>query len=247
MKKTMIIDETIIWNRFMNKMTASAANAPYLGMVKPKGTVDFTSFVTAVKDDGCSESELEINRVLTKQEAILRSYVGQNFKVYFPVGIAGTHLTKSFPSQDAPFDPTVNETIMLIQTNAETRNALAGVKVKEDKEAAAALKGPKINSICTGGTRFGVIVGTQKFVVAGTGLTLDKTKATDKLTLTNDKTGTVTNVTNYTCDGEGFRIEAQLGAALAAGKYTLTAYVDEGDTANPNVLSATAKVTVEAA
>jgi hypothetical protein len=246
MKNTMIIDETINWNKVENKMTASAADAPYLGVVQAKGTVKFAALVTGVKEDGCSESELEITRVLTKQAELLKSYVAQNYKVYFPFGIAGVHLTKSFPAQDAPFDPTVNEAIMSILTNAETRNCLDGVTLKEDTSAAATLRGPKINSVCTGGNRFSVIVGTQKFVVAGTGLHLDKTKATDKLTLTSDKTGAVTDITNYTCDGEGFRIEAQLGTALAAGKYTLTAYVNEGDASNPNVLSATAKVTVEA-
>ena len=247
MKNVQIIDETITWNKVQNMMTTSSADAPYLGTVQPKGTIAFDDFVTAVKDDGCSESELEIRRVTTKQGELLKAYVAQNYKVYTPIGIAGVHITKSFPTQDAAFDPSVNEAVMSILTNDETRNSLAGVKLKEDKAAAAVLKGPKINSVCTGGTRFGVIVGTQRFVVAGSGLTLDKTTTTDKLTLTNAKTGTVTDVTNYTCDGEGFRIEAQLATALAAGNYVLTAYVNEGDAANPNVLSATAKVTVEAA
>ena len=247
MKNTEIIDETIKWNKVENKMPASAADAKFLAVVQSKGTITVDELVKGIKEDGCSESELDISRAMKKQEALLMAAVAQNYKVHFPFGIASSHITKSFPAQDAPFDPTVNEGVMGIQTNAETREALAGVKLKEDKSAAATLKGPKINSVCTGGNRFSVIVGTQKFVVAGTGLNLDKTKATDKLTLTSDKTGTVTDVTNYTCDGEGFRIEAQLGTALTAGKYTLTVSVNEGDAANPNVLSTTAKVTVEAA
>ena len=245
MKNTLIIDETITWNKVQNMMTQSAADAPYLGAVQAKGTVVFSDFVKQVKEDGCSESELEINRVMTKQAELMKSYVAQNYKVYTPYGIAGVHITKSFPSQDAPFNPTVNEAILSLQTNAETRNSLDGVTLKEDKEATATLKGPKINSVCTGGTRFGVIVGTQKFVIAGSGLHLDKTKTTDKVTLTSAKTGTVTDVTNYSCDGDGFRIEAQLGTALTAGNYVLTVSVNEGDTENPNVLSATAKVVVE--
>lgn len=247
MKNLIIADETIIWNKVQNNMTQTQAEAPFLGMVQPRGTITFPQLMTAVKENGCSESELEITRAMRKQEELLKNYAAQNYKVYTPYGYVWVHITKSFPAQDAQFNTAVNEAIMALQTNDETRNALKGVAVKEDTEAAAKLKGPKINSVCTGGTQFGVIVGTQKFVIAGSGLTLDKTKTTDKLTLTNDKTGTVTDVTNYTCDGEGFRIETQLGAALAAGKYTLTAYVDEGDEANPNVLSATAKVTVEAA
>lgn len=245
MKNTTIIDETLVWNKVENKMTASAADAPYLGVVQAKGTITFPAFVSEVKNDGCSESELEIGRFLKKQEELLKSYVGQNYKVYFPFGLAGVHITKSFPTADAAFNPTVNEAVMAIQTNAETRDSLDGVKLKEDTTATAALRGPKINSVCTGGTRFSVIVGTQKFVIAGTGLHLDKTKATDKVTLTNAKSGVVTDVTGYTCDGDGFRIEAQLGAALPAGNYTLTVSVNEGGEENPNVLSASAKVSVE--
>ena len=244
MKDTRIIDETITWNKVANMMTTTAAEAPYLGAVQAKGTVMFADFVKGVKDDGCSESELEIGRIMTKQGELLKSYVAQNYKVYTPYGIAGAHITKSFPAQDAPFDPTVNEAIMSIQTNAETRNSLVGVKLKEDRAAAATLKGPKINSVCTGGADFDVIDGTEPFVIAGTGLHLDKTKATDKVTLANVKTGAVTDVTDYTCDGEGFRIDAQLGTALPAGKYVLAVHVDEGTEDNPNVLSAERKVTV---
>ena len=244
MKNTMIIDETINWNKVENKMTASAATAPYLGAVQSKGTVMFADFVKGVKEDGCSESELEISRVMTKQGELLKSYVAQNYKVYTPYGIAGVHITKSFPAQDAPFNPTVNEAIMSILTNAETRNCLDGVTLKEDRAAAATLRGPKINSVCTGGTNFDVIDGTEPFVIAGTGLHLDNTKATDKVTLTNVKTGAVTEVTDYTCDGEGFRIDAQLVAAIPAGKYVLAVHVDEGTEDNPNVLSAEHKVDV---
>ena len=246
MKNMNIVDETLTWYKVQNMMTTSQADAPYLGAIQAKGTVDFSDFVKGVKADGCSESELEIRRVMTKHEELMKGYVAQNYKVYSPVGIAGVHLTKSFPAQDAPFDPSVNEAIMSIQTNAETRNALAGVKLKEDKAMAATLKGPKINSVCTDGTRFGVIVCYQPFTVAGSGLRLDPSKATDKLTLTSDKTGAVTDVTSYTCDGEGFRIDAQVNASLTPGKYVLTAYVDMGDAEHPNVLTAPLKVTVEA-
>ena len=246
MKNTMIIDETINWNKVQNNMTQTQADAPYLGVVQAKGTVTFAALVTGVKNDGCSESELEIIRVMTKQAELLKSYVAQNYKVYFPFGIAGVHLTKSFPSQDAPFDPRVNEAIMSILTNAETRNCLDGVTLKEDTSAAAALKGPKINFVCTDGTRFGVVVCYQPFSVAGSGLLLDPSKSTDKLTLTSEKTGAVTDVTDYTCDGEGFRVDAQVNASLTPGKYTLTAYVDTGDAEHPNVHEATSKVTVEA-
>ena len=246
MKNTMIIDETINWNKVQNNMTQTQADAPYLGVVQAKGTVTFAALVTGVKNDGCSESELEITRVMTKQAELLKSYVAQNYKVYFPFGIAGVHLTKSFPSQDAPFDPRVNEAIMSILTNAETRNCLDGVTLKEDTSAAAVLKGPKINSVCTDGSRFGVVVCYQPFSVAGSGLLLGPSKATDKLTLTSEKTGAVTDVTDYTCDGEGFRVDAQVNTSLTPGKYTLTAYVDMGDAEHPNVHEAPSKVTVEA-
>ena len=245
MKNTTIIDETLVWNKVENKMTASAADAPYLGVVQAKGTITFPAFVTKVKNDGCSESELEIGRLLTKQEGLMKSYVAQNYKVYFPFGRAGVHILKSFPTADAPFNPAANEAIMAIQTNDETRNSLDGVTLKEDAAARTALKGPEISSVCTDGTRFSVVVCYKKFVVAGKGFHLDPAKATDKLTLTNAKTGAVTDVTDYTCDGDGFRIEAKVLAALAAGKYTLAVHVDVGDAEHPNVLSDTIKVTVE--
>lgn len=127
MKNTEIIDETITWYKVENKMTASQAEAPYLGAIQPKGSVGFEDFVKGVKEDGCSESELEIRRVMTKHEELMKSYVAQNYKIYCPFGIAGVHITKSFPAQDAPFNPAVNEAILALQTNAETRNALAGV------------------------------------------------------------------------------------------------------------------------
>lgn len=244
MKNTKIIDETITWNKVVNMMPTTAADAPYLGAVQAKGTVEFADFVKGVKEDGCTESELEISRVMTKQGELLKSYVAQNYKVCMPYGIAGVHLTKSFPAQDAAFNPTVNEAIMSILTNAETRKSLVGVTLKEDKAVTAKLKGPKINSVCTGGTNFDVVDGTEPFVIAGTGLHLDKTKATDKVTLTNAKTGAVTDVTDYVCDGEGFRIDAQLGTALPAGKYVLAVHVDEGSEGHPSVLSAERKVNV---
>ena len=246
MKNTEIIDETITWYKVENKMTASQAEAPYLGAIQPKGSVGFEDFVKGVKEDGCSESELEIRRVMTKHEELMKSYVAQNYKIYCPFGIAGVHITKSFPAQDAPFNPAVNEAILALQTNAETRNALAGVTLKENKAVAAVLKGPKFNSVCTDGSRFGVVVCYHPFSVAGSGLCLDPSKPSDRLTFTSDKTGAVTPVTSYTCDGEGFRIDAQVNASLTPGKYTLTAYVDMGDEEHPNVLTATIKVTVEA-
>ena len=246
MKNTEIIDETITWNKVENKMSTTQAEAPYLGAVQAKGTIDFDGFVKGVKDAGCSESELEIRRVLTKHEELMKDYVAQNYKVYCPYGIAGVHITKSFPAQDASFDPQVNEAIMSIQTNAETRNSLVGVTLKEDKAVAATLKGMKFNSVCTDGTRFGVVVCYQPFTVAGSGLHLNPAKSTDKLTFTNDKTGDVTEVMSYTCDGEGFRIDAQVNVSLTPGKYTLTGYADMGDAEHPNVHSATIKVTVEA-
>ena len=246
MKNTEITNETLVWNKVENKMTTSQAEAPYLGMIQAKGTIDFDGFVTGVKEAGCSESELEIRRVLTKHEELMKGYVAQNYKVYCPFGIAGVHITKSFPAQDASFDPQVNEAILSLKTNAETRNSLNGVTLKEDKAGAAALKGMKFNSVCTGGTRFGVVVCYQPFTVAGTGLRLNPAKSTDKLTFTSEKTGDVTEVTSYTCDGEGFRIDAQVDVQLSPGKYTLTGYVDMGDAEHPNVLSASIKVTVEA-
>ena len=246
MKNTEIIDETITWNKVENKMSTTQAEAPYLGAVQAKGTIDFDGFVKGVKDAGCSESELEIRRVLTKHEELMKDYVAQNYKVYCPYGIAGVHITKAFPAQDASFDPQVNEAIMSIQTNAETRNSLVGVTLKEDKAVAATLKGMKFNSVCTDGTRFGVVVCYQPFTVAGSGLHLNPAKSTDKLTFTNDKTGDVTEVMSYTCDGEGFRIDAQVNVSLTPGKYTLTGYADMGDAEHPNVHSATIKVTVEA-
>ena len=192
MKNTEIINETLVWNKVENKMTTSQAEAPYLGMIQAKGTIDFDGFVTGVKEAGCSESELEIRRVLTKHEELMKGYVAQNYKGYCPFGIAGVHITKSFPAQDASFDPQVNEAILSLKTNAETRNSLNGVTLKEDKAGAAALKGMKFNSVCTGGTRFGVVVCYQPFTVAGTGLRLNPAKSTDKLTFTIEKTGDVT-------------------------------------------------------
>ena len=246
MKDTTIVDETIVWNKVENKMSTTAEDAPYLGVVQVKDTITFDKLVSLIKAEGCSENELEIKRFLTKAAELLKSYVAQNYKVYTPFGLAGVHITKSFTAADAAFDANTNEAIMGILTNEEVRECLDGVTLKEDKEAAAVLAGPKINSVCTGGTRFSEIVGTTPFVIAGSGLDLDSTKATDVVTLIN-KAGVETNASSYTVDGEGFRVTAQMGTALAAGDYTLQVSKNEGSTTEPKIVSATLKGKVVAA
>ena len=236
--------DPIVFFKVENGMEKSSAQAPYLAQVEYNGSVSTDELIAETRKRGCTESELDLRRVIDNADAFCQEQVGKSQrKVHLPFGTVMPHITKAFPNQDSSYDATQHELIARVELTDEFRLATADITPVEDKSGVAALKGPTIYSVCTDGTLFGTIVGTRKFVVAGNTLDLNKTVATDRVTLTNTKTGVVTDVTDYTPSGNGLRLEANLTTALDAGTYVLTIY----KTVEGNALSATRKVNVVAA
>lgn len=131
------------------------------------------------------------------------------------------HITKSFPTQDAAFDPERNELIGVCRVDDATRNWVGDIVPKEHKDARADLGGPLIISTFTEGLGFSKCAKDIPFRIVGSGFPTE-INANNKVTFTHPKTGEVTTLTDVTPSGNGLRLDCKFTVDLAPGTYLLT-------------------------
>lgn len=220
MKKIIEILKTIFFFKMENKMEKSKEKAPYIGVLDLNGTVEMTSLYEDIAEQA-GLSVAKVRQILTSYGEVACENLGLGYKVITPFGYLIPHITKSFPTRDAPFDPATNELIGVFYPNEETRKWVSDIVPKERKDARADLGGPRILSVYTEDLGYSKVEKNKLFRIAGTGLFIVNPE-TDKVTLTNAKTGAVTQITTLTPSGNGLRIDGKFTTDLPAGAYTLT-------------------------
>ena len=224
--KTNEVDEMIVFYKVKNEMPASAATAPYLGKIKPRGTLDEETFIAEMRENGCTESAETIRRILRGADTVQARRIGEKGnKVQTGAELMMPHLTGTLPTPDAkPGDD--NELTVRIDPDDGLRLALSDMTPKENREDLSKLGGVRIYSVKSEGLDWSVLKGTQPFQIAGIGFRPTAT-STVEVKVVSRKTGDAATAT-ATCE-DNQRITAQLGLVLAKGDYKVVVTVtDEG-------------------
>lgn len=220
MKKIIEILKTIFFSKMENKMEKSKEKAPYIGVLSLNGTVEMSALCQGIADE-TGLSVAKVTQILSAYGEVAIQNLGMGYKVVTPYGYFVPHITKSFPTQDAPFDPETNELIGVFYPNEETRKWVSDIVPKELKDARADLGGPRILSMWTDGLGYSQCAKDKTFRIVGSGFptVID---ANNKVTFTHPKTGEVTTLTDVTPSGNGLRLDCKFTVDLPPGTYLLT-------------------------
>lgn len=220
MKKIIEILKTVFFHKVENKMDSSKEKAPYTGLLELNGSVDEAAVNEAVAEL-TGQSVDTVNHIVAGYQTIVVDNLAKGYKVQSHIGDFLPHITKSFPTQDAAFDPERNELIGVCRVNDATRNWVGDIVPKEHKDARADLGGPSIISVFTDGLGYSKCAKDKTFRIVGSGFptVID---ANNKVTLTHIKTGVVTTLTNVTPSGNGLRLDCKFTEDIALGDNLLT-------------------------
>ena len=220
MKKIIEILKTVFFHKVENKMDASKEKAPYTGLLELNGSVDEAAVNEAVAEL-TGQSVDTVNHIVAGYQTVVVDNLAKGYKVQSHIGDFVPHITKSFPTQDAAFDPERNELIGVCRVNDATRNWVGDIVPKEHKDARADLGGPLIISTFTEGLGFSKCAKGIPFRIVGSGFPTE-INANNKVTFTHPKTGEVTTLADVTPSGNGLRLDCKFTVDLPPGTYLLT-------------------------
>ena len=220
MKKIIEILKTVFFHKVENKMDASKEKAPYTGLLELNGSVDEATVNEEVAEL-TGQSVDTVNHIVAGYQTVVADNLAKGYKVQSHIGDFVPHITKSFPTQDAAFDPERNELIGVCRVNNATRNWVGDIVPKEHKDARADLGGPLIISTFTEGLGFSKCAKDIPFRIVGSGFPTE-INANNKVTFTHPKTGEVTTLTDVTPSGNGLRLDCKFTVDLPPATYLLT-------------------------
>lgn len=220
MKKIIEILKTVFFHKVENKMDASKEKAPYTGLLELNGSVDEATVNEEVAEL-TGQSVDTVNHIVAGYQTVVADNLAKGYKVQSHIGDFVPHITKSFPTQDAAFDPERNELIGVCRVNDATRNWVGDIVPKEHKDARADLGGPLIISTFTEGLGFSKCAKDIPFRIVGSGFPTE-INANNKVTFTHPKTGEVTTLTDVTPSGNGLRLDCKFTVDLPPATYLLT-------------------------
>lgn len=220
MKKIIEILKTVFFHKVENKMDASKEKAPYTGLLELNGSVDEATVNEEVAEL-TGQSVDTVNHIVAGYQTVVADNLAKGYKVQSHIGDFVPHITKSFPTQDAAFDPERNELIGVCRVNDATRNWVGDIVPKEHKDARADLGGPLIISTFTEGLGFSKCAKDIPLRIVGSGFPTE-INANNKVTFTHPKTGEVTTLTDVTPSGNGLRLDCKFTVDLPPATYLLT-------------------------